>query len=181
MHECATENCGNSETEFRFEPIGSDALTRNNHKEKPMSTRFDNNSIRYSVLIHNADTLLLINELAVKFKNRNAVLNDALDIGVPILYARIFGKDVKQSREQKSHSPSVGREIKELRRVIDDLFIEMNVQETMLAGLYNALLAYLLGGAINPEGLLDGSLCDLPELVAKIKEDLIDTRKRSDE
>lgn len=135
----------------------------------------------FALRIHNADTLQLVNELAAKFKNRNAVLNDALDIGVPILYARIFGKDVKQSRESKSYSPSVGREIKELRRVIDDLFIEMNVQETMLAGLFNALVAQLDGDAVNPEGLRDGSLCDLPELVARIKDDLIDTRKRSDD
>lgn len=136
----------------------------------------------FTVCIHNADTFNLINELIAKLKNdRTTVINDALDIGVPILYARIFGKDVKQSREQKSHSPSVGRELKELRRVIDDLFIEMNVQETMLAGLFNALSAYLAGTVINAESLTDGSLCDLPELVAKIKEDLIDTRNRSDE
>lgn len=139
------------------------------------------NTALICVRVHEDDTLQLINELAKKFNNRNAVLNDALDIGVPILYARIFGKDVKQSRESKSHSPSVGREIKELRRVIDDLFIEMNVQETMLAGLFNALVAQLDGDAVNPESLRDGSLCDLPELVAKIKEDLIDTRKRSDD
>lgn len=141
----------------------------------------NSNAKYFTLRVHNADTLALINELAVKLGNRNAVLNDALDIGVPILYARIFGKDVKQSREQKSHSPSVGRELKELRRVIDDLFIEMNVQETMLAGLFNALIAYLAGTVINAESLIDGSLCDLPELVAKIKEDLIDTRNRSDE
>lgn len=146
-----------------------------------MSKKLNPNAHIFSVLVHNADTLRLVNELAAKFNNRNAVLNDALDIGVPILYARIFGKDVKQSRESKSHSPSVGREIKELRRVIDDLFIEMNVQETMLAGLFNALVAQLDGDAVNPEGLRDGSLCDLPELVARIKDDLIDTRKRSDD
>lgn len=136
----------------------------------------------FTTYIHNADTFNLLNELVAKFgNNRTAVLNDALDIGVPILYARVFGKDVKQSREQKSHNPSVGREMKELRRVIDDLFIEMNVQETMLAGLFNALIAYASGGAINAESLLDGSFCDLPELVAKIKEDLIETRKGDEE
>lgn len=147
-----------------------------------MSTKFNKKATRFSVLIHNADTLQLINELADKLGGkRNAVLNEALDIGVPILYARIFGKDVKQANEQKAHSPSVGRELKELRRVIDDLFIEMNVHETMLAGLYNAEIAKLDGTPVNAEALRDGSLCDLPELVAKIKEDLIDTRNRSDE
>lgn len=133
----------------------------------------------YSLRIHNVDTLTLINELAIKLGNRNAVLNDALDIGVPILYARVFGKDVKKEREQKDQRPSVGRELKELRRVIDDLFIEMNVQETMVAGLFNTLIAQLDGSAVNAESLRDGSICDLPELVAKIKEDLIGT-KRSD-
>lgn len=143
--------------------------------------KFKEDAKDITLRVRNADTLALIYELAVKLGKRSEVLNDALDIGVPILYNRIFGKDVQQSREQKSHSPSVGRELKELRRDVDDLFIEVNVQETMLAGLFNALLAYANGEEINPEGLSDGSLCDLPELVAKIKEDLIETRKRSDE
>lgn len=148
-----------------------------------MSTKFNKKATRYSVLVHNNDTLQLINELADKLGGkRNPVLNDALDIGVPILYARIFGKEVKQTNEQRSHSPSVGRELKELRRVIDDLFIETNVLETMLAGLYNVQTATLDGTPVNAEGLLDGSLCDLPELVAKIKEDLIEMRqKRGDD
>lgn len=146
-----------------------------------MATKFDQKATRYSLLIHNADTLSLINELATKLSNRNAVLNDALDIGVPILYARIFGKDVKETREQKSHNPTVGRELKELRRVIDDLFIEMNVQETMLAGLFNALIAQAEGVAVNAESLRDGSLCDLPELVARIKEDLLEIRNGNGE
>lgn len=144
--------------------------------------KFKQDAIDITLRVRNADTYTLINELAVKLGKRSVVLNDALDIGVPILYARIFGKEVQQSHEQKSHSPSVGRELKELRRVMDDLFVEMNVQETMLAGLFNALIAQADGEPVNAEGLRDGSLCDLPELVAKIKEDLIETRqKRGDE
>lgn len=146
-----------------------------------MSNKFNKKATRFSVIVHNDDTLQLLNELAEKFQNRNLVLNDALNIGVTILYARIFNKDVQQSHEQKSHSPSVGRELKEVRRVIDDLFVEMNVLETMLAGLFNAQITQADGNAVNAESLRDGSLCDLPELVAKIKEDLIETRKRSDE
>ncbi len=137
------------------------------------------NAASYSLYIHNADTLSLVNELAAKSGNRNAVLNDALDIGVPILYARIFGKDAKTPSEQKPlYSPSVGRELKELRRVIDDLFVEMTVQETMLAGLYNAKIAALDGDDINAEALRDGSMCDLPELVAGLKADLTEKPKR---
>lgn len=147
----------------------------------PANKPHNNNAKYFTSRIHNAETLRLLNELADKFKNRNAALNDALDIGVPILYARIFGKDVKQEKEQKSHSPSVGRELKELRKVIDDLFIEMNVQETMLAGLFNVLIAQLNGEDVNAEALLDGSMCDLPELVAGLKDDLTRTGERNEQ
>ena len=140
-------------------------------------TQFKSDTKDITLRIRNADTLALVNELAVKLGKRSVVLNDALDIGVRILYARIFNKDVQQTNEQKSHNPSVGRELKELRRVIDDLFIAMNVLETMVAGLYNALIAQADGVPINAEGLRDGSMCDLPELVAKIKEDLIGARR----
>ncbi len=136
--------------------------------------------IPYSIRVHNDDTLSLVNELAAKSGNRNAVLNDALDIGVPILYARIFGKDAKTPSEQKPlYSPSVGRELKELRRVIDDLFVEMAVQETMLAGLYNVKTAELDGEDVNAEALRDGSMCDLPELVAGLKADLTKNEDRN--
>lgn len=139
------------------------------------------NAAYYSTYIHNADTLALINELAAKLGNRNAVLNDALDIGVPILYARIFGKDVKQSHEQSAHSPAVGRELKELRKVIDDLFVLFNVQEAMLASLFNVKAAELDGKQINSKQLLNGSLSALPEFIAGIKADLTTRRGGGDE
>lgn len=133
----------------------------------------------FSVLVHNANTLRLIGELAKMLKNRNAVLNEILDIGVPILYARIFGGENKTEKAKQECKPSVGRELKELRRVIDDLFIEMTVQETMLAGLFNAKVAALDGEDVNAESLLDGSMCDLPELVAGIKADLTKNEKKN--
>ncbi len=132
----------------------------------------DKNAALICVRVHEDDTLKLINELAVKFKNRNAVLNDALNIGVPILYARIFGKDVKQASEQEPHNPSVGREIKELRKVIDDVFVQMLSVETMVAGLFNAKTDELNGDEVSAAGLLDGSGCELPEFVAGLKDDL---------
>ena len=143
--------------------------------------KFSLNASDITLRIRNADTFALVNELAVKGGNRNAVLNQALDIGVPIIYARVFGKaDKFESATVPAYSPSVGREMKELRRVIDDLFVEMAIQETMLAGLFNATVAQLDGEAVNAETLRDGSLCDLPELVSGLKEDLIGMTKRSD-
>jgi hypothetical protein len=56
----------------------------------------------------------------------------------------------------------------------------MAIQETMIAGLFNATVAQLDGEAVNAETLRDGSLCDLPELVSGLKEDLIGMTKRSD-
>lgn len=148
---------------------------------KKQKNSFNKNAVLFSTRIHNADTLALVNELAVKLGNRNAVLNEALDIGVPIMYARIFGKTVKNELSAKlPHSPTVGRELKELRKVIDDLFIEMAIQETMISGIFNALVAQLDGEPVNAETLRDGSLCDLPELVAGLKDDLIGMTKRSD-
>ena len=129
-----------------------------------------------SVLVHDVETLSLINEIAQKYKSRNAVLNDALNIGVPTLYARVFGKDVAAEKEKRRHDPAVGRELKELRKGLDDLFIAHSIIETLIAGLYSAKTAELDGDDVNAEALRDGSLCDLPEFVAGIKDDLMRLR-----
>lgn len=133
----------------------------------------------FSTLIHNAETLSKLSALAKAHGNRNAVLNDALNIGVPILYEREFGREKKQAQQ---HTPSLGRELKILRNNTDDLFVELAVIETMIAGLFNVKAAELGGEEVNAGSLLDGSLCDLPELVAGIKSDLIGaTKGKTDE
>ena len=101
------------------------------------------------------------------------MLNDALDVGVPIVYSRVFGKDVDAEKKKREHNPSVARELKELRKGVDDLFVAFSIVETLVAGLYNAKTAELDGDDVHAEALRDGSLCDLPELVAEIKADLI--------
>lgn len=144
-----------------------------------MSKKLNPDANVFSVVIHDEDTVLLIKELTKIRSNRNAILNDALKLGVPTLYERVFGKEIKTQNKPKSdYSPSVGRELKELRHVIDDLFIEMSIIETMISGLFNAKCMQLDGNDVNAEGLRDGSLCDLPELVAGVKEDL--TRSGAD-
>lgn len=125
--------------------------------------------------VKNLDTLNLINELSKTNGNRNAILNEALDIGVPLLYARIMGKDVKEELENAttpSHTPSVARELKELRRVIDGLFVEMNVQEMLLAGLFNAKVEELDGNDVNAEQLRSGFLSFLPDVVDDVKSEI---------
>lgn len=133
----------------------------------------------FALRIHNSDTLRMIEEMLSNFKNRNAVLNEALDLGAPILYARIFGGESKAEKAKQEYRPSVARELKELRRVIDDLFIENNVIEMLLAALFNAKVAALGGEEVNAEALLDGSMCDLPELVAGLKADLTGNEDRN--
>lgn len=130
-------------------------------------------NIPHSIRIRNEETLQLMNELAEKYKNRNKALNDALDVGVQIIYAREFGKDVGEEKKKREHSPSTTRELKELRRVIDEIFVALAPLEVMLSGLFNAKAAELDGEELHGEELRDGSLCDLPELVAGIKADLI--------
>ena len=136
--------------------------------------------------IRDDDMLQLINELTVKRDvSRNVVLNDALFIGVPILYAQIFGKEAKQMQaalnEKTKYNPNTERELKELRRVIDDIFVLFNVTEALLASLTNVKAAELDGKKINSKQLLNGSLSALPEFVAGIKADLTTRRGGGDE
>lgn len=138
-----------------------------------------------AVRIYDDNTLQLINELTAKRGiSRNRVLNNVLDIGAPILYAQIFGKETKQmqaaTNEKAQHSPNSARELKELRRVIDDVFVLFNVTEALLASLTNVKAAELNGETVNSAQLLNGSLSALPEFVAGIKADLT-TRRGSDD
>lgn len=139
---------------------------------------FDKTATLFSTRIHDEKTLSLINELADKLGNRNAVINDALKLGVPTLYARVFGKDVGTEKEKREHAPSMGRELKEMRKDFDELFATFSVVETLVAGLYNAKIAEHSGEDGIAERLSDGSICALPELAAEMKADLM--RHRSE-
>lgn len=133
-------------------------------------------NIPHSIRIRSEETLQLINELAEKSKNRNKVLNDALDVGVQILYSREFGKDLDEEKKKREHNPSTTRELKELRRVIDEIFVALAPLEVMLSGLFNAKAAELDGKELHGEELRGGAICDLPELAAGIKADLIGSK-----
>ena len=128
---------------------------------------------KFTLYVRKDETVALINELAEKRGNRNAVLNDALDIGVKVLYSREFGKDVDAEKKKREHNPSTTRELKELRRLVEEIFVELAPLEVMLAGLFNVKADELDGEDVRGEALRGGALCDLPELAAGIKADLI--------
>lgn len=134
-----------------------------------------------SIRIKDADVLSLLYELVKKTGNRNAVLNEALNIGVPLLYERTFNKEVTINREKREIKLSTERKLKEILDNIKDLFVEMITQEVMIAGLYNTKIAELDGETVRAEELLDGSICDLPELVAGLKADLTESCNGGDE
>lgn len=136
-----------------------------------MNNKFNKDAVRYSLLLHDADMRDLINELAEKKGNRNTVLNVALQIGVPMLYAREFGKEQPGSSEPAS-APAIGRELKEIRKIQSEMFVEISILEPLLAGLYNVKIDELDGKTVNSKRLLDGSIGELPELVAKYKQEL---------
>lgn len=138
-----------------------------------MSKKLNSESGYFSLYIRSGETMSLINELAEKRGNRNAVLNDALDIGVKVLYSREFGKDVDAEKKKREHNPSTTRELKELRRLVEEIFVELAPLEVMLAGLFNVKADELDGEDVRGEALRGGALCDLPELAAGIKADLI--------
>lgn len=145
-----------------------------------MSKRPDKNATRFSLAVYDDYTLSMLNELAEKFGNRNAVLNEALDIGVPQLYEKYFRNKVKTAAaanaDSATSSRGVEKQLDEILRTMDDLFVEMNVQETMLAGLYNVKMLELDGAPPTSQALREGNLSDLPELVAGIKEDMTTPR-----
>ena len=144
-----------------------------------MSRKPNKEATRFSVAVYNDNTLQMLNEIAAKFGNRTTALNEALDIGVPQLYERYFQKEIKAAADGKNElaerSILVDEELSKIRRVIDDLFIEMNAQEVLLAGLYNVKMLELDGRTPTSQALADGSLCELPEFVAGIKEDMTNT------
>ena len=135
--------------------------------------KFETTTKDITLRIRKDETIALINELAEKRGNRNAVLNDALDIGVKVLYSREFGKDVDAEKKKREHNPSTTRELKELRRLVEEIFVELAPLEVMLAGLFNVKADELDGEDVRGEALRGGALCDLPELAAGIKADLI--------
>ena len=127
--------------------------------------------------IHNASTMQLVNELAEKRGNRNAVLNDILDRGAPLLYAEVFGGKTSPAQPSGKVQPSVGRELKELRRDLDDVYVLLNIFEPMIVGLYNLAAEQLDGEPVNAEELRSGTLSDLPPELADIKREITERHR----
>lgn len=188
----SSQTCDNSETEFRFASLAArpryrakTATPHKTHKEQTMPKKQNNKPTFCAVRTHDDDMIQLIDELAPRLGSRNAALCAALSIGMPILYAQIFGKEAKQmqaaTNEKAQHNPNSARELKELRRVIDDVFVLFNVTEALLASLTNVKAAELNGEKVNAAQLLNGSMSALPEFVAGIKADLTTRRGGGDE
>lgn len=131
----------------------------------------DPNHITFRV--SNKKILRFIEELTTKFKNKSTVLNEILDIGAPILYARIFGKGRDTAAAEGSSAPDTTRELKELRLDCDDIFVMLNILEPMLAALFNIALAQLENDTVNPQELKLGLLGDLPPALADMKKEIV--------
>lgn len=131
----------------------------------------------FLVRIQDDDILSYIYDLLNSgiFASQNELLNRCLEAGVPEVYKEQFqrypkgcARDGETIEEQKTQ-----KELKELRLTVDELFVLMNISESLLATLYNTKLKEIEGESITSEMFDSGLLADLPPVLAEAKQELV--------
>lgn len=124
-----------------------------------------------TIRIEKIDTVKMIDALAAQgaFRSKNEILNRALEYGLPLVNATIFGKS---KITQGENSRELARELAGIKNQIVQQSITVNVIETLLAFLYNVETAKAEGIEITKEFIESGVLETLPENIAEVKREM---------
>lgn len=123
-----------------------------------------------TIRIEKVDTLNMLETLAKQgtFRSKNDVLNRALEYGLPILNAAIYGNGKKTQEE----NVEVARDLAAIKNILVQQTIGLNVIETLLAFLYNVETAKAEGIEITKEFIDSGVLETLPDNIAEVKREI---------
>lgn len=123
-----------------------------------------------TIRIENIDTLKMLEALSAHgaFHSKNEILNRALEYGLPLVNATIYGK----GRKTQEESAEVAREIAAIKNILVQQTIGLNVLETLLAFLYNVETAKAEGIEITKEFIDSGVLETLPDNIAEVKREM---------
>lgn len=133
---------------------------------------------RFLIRINDDDTLTYFYDLLNSglFSSQNELLNRCLERGVPEIYKEYFKnypKGFERASALEMEEVRTQKELKELRLTVDELFVMMNILESLVATIYNAQLKAIDGEPITVDMFESGLLADLPEYLASVKNEMV--------
>lgn len=142
-----------------------------------MATRKENTrKNEFKLRVYDDEMLTSIYELmgSGRFGSMNDLLNLALGRGVDELYMAYGKKKALEPVEAPENTEHALRQIRTkldaLGSTCDDVFVMMNVLETLTAMLYNVERAVRNGEQVSDEMLEQGLFADLPSWVQEVKD-----------
>ena len=126
---------------------------------------------RVTLRVEKIDTLNLVESImkSGKFGSRNEIFNMALEIGLPALYDKTF--DIKAKTQE--NAPNEVKYLAGIKNIVGQQQISLNMLEYLVTILYNIEAAKAEGIQITTEYLESGCLEQLPDSLAKIKQEMI--------
>ncbi len=140
----------------------------------------ENKGIQKRIRIHDNNNWKFIEELMLSSeysKNFNAVINDALKIGLPLLYERTFNLTDYLKSQRKIANYENGYELRDLNNSVDELAVQVGIIKYLVTNLYNIELEKL-EGTLSVEQIEGGFLSSLPENLQEIEDSMLAANKR---
>lgn len=143
----------------------------NEEKEKGVQQR-----IRiYNIEIWDKITTL---EGTKKFKGFNDVINQALEIGVPLLFDKIMDFEEYYNKVKKIKTDLLEKNVREINITSDEMYITTQIIKTLVATLYNIEVAKLKDEPISGDIIESGLFGELPKNLQEIEENFNKRLKR---
>lgn len=112
-----------------------------------------------------------------KFRSRNEIYNQALRLGLPLLYKTVFGRR-KNPSDADELEAAKSDDTKKIDAMLQELSVNSYILEYLTTTIYNALLEHIEGGKVSKEFAAAGYYAQLPENMQEIKDELLGKLKR---
>lgn len=135
---------------------------------------------QFPLRIYHEDVLITLEELYAtnQFESMNDLLNRAVKIGAEEIYksfgkrgalgeSELAGENLKSILDELSHHE------RRTSLTVDDIFVMLNVLETMVSSLYNIENARIRGEQVSAELMDVGFYAQLPKDFQLVKDELI--------
>ena len=134
------------------------------------------------IRIYNLQTLDRMEILLGKgtYKSFNELANAALDIGVDMLYTRIFEpSEYSGGADKASNSDKLSAD--KLNAIItgqDEMSVNIAIVKSLLQILYSIWVSRNSGAGVSQEEIDCGLICDMPKFLKEVESDLIKAVRR---
>jgi hypothetical protein len=112
------------------------------------------------------------------FRSFNDIINRALAIGIPELYERTFNFEEYYGEEMSKTNDDVQHTLNKILALLNEATLNDNMTHWLLSSLFNAECRRADDVTVSSDMLKDGSLSSLPDMLEKIQNNYLKSRKK---